>query len=54
MMDLNELNCPDEDEHDDSRTSELETDGGESRDAFFSDSIFCSGSLSAFPLTQAD
>jgi len=53
MMDLNELNCPDEEEYDDGRILELETEGGESRDAFFTDSIFCSGSLSAFPLTQA-
>mmetsp|Transcript_19029 Transcript_19029/g.25748 ORF Transcript_19029/g.25748 Transcript_19029/m.25748 type:complete len:144 (+) Transcript_19029:1157-1588(+) len=52
MTDLNELNCPDEEEHEE-RVLELETEGGESRDAFFSDSIFCSGSLSAFPMTQA-
>jgi len=50
--DLNELNCPDEEEHDD-RTPEPETEGGESREAFFSESIFCSGPLSAPPLTQA-
>jgi len=52
MTDLNDLNCPDEDEHDE-RDHELETVGGQSRDAFLSESIFCSGPLSALPLTQA-
>lgn len=42
MTDLNDLSCPDEEEYDDGRL-ELETVGGESRDAFFSESIFCSG-----------
>lgn len=52
--DLNdELNCPDEEEHED-RTLELETEGGESRESFFSESIFCSGPLSALSLTQAE
>ena len=54
--DLNELSCPDEDEHVDSDQL-LENNivgGGSSRDTtFFSESIFCSGSFSALPLTQA-
>lgn len=50
--DLNGLNCPDEGEHGDSESFE-ENDLGESRESFFSESIFCSGSLSALPLTQA-
>jgi hypothetical protein len=50
--DLDELNCPDEDEYADS-DPKLETDLGESRESFLSESIFCSGSLSALPLTQA-
>jgi len=41
MTDLNDLNCPDEEEHDD-RDLELETLGGESRGTFLSESIFCS------------
>ena len=54
MTDLNDqLSCNDEEEHDERRSLELETDGAESRGAFLSDSIFCSGSLGAFPLTQA-
>jgi len=48
-MDLNELNCPDEEEHQD-RTPEQDL---ESRESFFSESIFYSGLLSALPLTQA-
>jgi len=51
-MDLNELNCPDEEEHQD-RTPEQETEELESRESFFSESIFYSGLLSALPLTQA-
>lgn len=51
--DLNELNCPDEDEYADSDPQLVETDLGESRESFLSESIFCSGSLSALPLTQA-
>lgn len=50
--DLNELNCPDEDEHEDG-VAERETEEGESRGSFFSESIFCSTTLSALPLTQA-
>lgn len=51
-LDLNELNCPDEDAHKD-RTPEHETEDDESRESCFSESIFCSGPLSALPLTQA-
>ena len=50
--DLNELNCRDEEEYTDSAL-ELETEIGESRESFLSESIFCSGVLSALPLTQA-
>lgn len=50
--DLNELNCPDEDEHEDG-VAERETEEVESRGSFFSESIFCSTTLSALPLTQA-
>lgn len=50
--DLNELNCPDEEEYADSDLK-LETVGGESQESFLSDSIFCSSSFSALPLTQA-
>lgn len=45
--DLNELNCPDEEEHEDGVAER------ESRGSFFSESIFCSTTLSALPLTQA-
>lgn len=45
--DLNELNCPDEDEYADS-----DEESG-SRESFLSESIFCSSSFSAPPLTQA-
>ena len=51
--DLNELNCPDEEEY---AYNELElgTEGEESRESFLSESIFCcSRSFSALPLTQA-
>ena len=51
-MDLNELSCPDEEEHQD-RTPEQESEELESRESFFSESIFFSGPLSALPLTQA-
>ena len=51
--DLNELSCPDEDEHVDSDQLQENNIVGESRDTFFSESIFCSGSFSALPLTQA-
>jgi len=51
--DLKQLNGPDEEEHDD-REAEADRTTGESRDALLSESIFCSGSLSALPLTQAD
>ena len=45
--DLNELNCPDEEEYADS-----DEESG-SRESFLSESIFCSCSFSAPPLTQA-
>lgn len=50
--DLNELNGPDEEEHDEG-TPEIETKA-ESREAFFNESIFCSGALSAPLMTQAE
>ena len=50
--DLNELSCPDEEEYGDSDRL-LEENAGESRETYFSESIFCSGSFSALPLTQA-
>ena len=51
--DLNELSCPDEEEHGDSDHLLESNVVGESRGTFFSESIFCSGSFSALPLTQA-
>ena len=52
--DLNdELNCPDEEDEHDDRDSEHETDLIRSRESCFSESIFCSGPLSALSLTQA-
>lgn len=50
--DLNELNCPDEEEYANSE-HEIGSNVGESRESFLSESIFCSGSFSALPLTQA-
>ena len=52
MTDLNELNCCDEEEYKDGET-EFGTLVGESRESFLSESIFCSGSPSTLPLTQA-
>ena len=53
ITDLNELSCPDEVEHKDG-APEHDVVDLESRDSCcFSDSIFCSGPLSALPLTQA-
>ena len=54
--DLNELNCPDEEEYADSDQEAIGiANAGElSRGSFLSESIFCSScSLSALPLTQA-
>ncbi len=54
ITDLNELNCPDEEEHQD-RAPEKDFVNLESREeSCFQESIFCSGPLSAYPLTQAD
>ena len=51
--DLNdELNCPDEEDEHEDRESERENYRQESRESCFAESIFCSGPLSALPLTQ--
>ena len=52
ITDLNELNCRDEEEYDDS--GPFFGDYGEvSRSSCLAESIFCSGSLSTTLLTQA-
>ena len=45
---IDELSCPDEEMYDDS-----ESFVAESRESFLSESIFCTGTLSSLPLTQA-